>query len=249
MGTHARNPGFTLMEMLVALTVFAVIGLLCAQLMGRTLDNHQIVSERSARLGEAQRAMLILKRDIMQMTDRPVRDMLGDSRGAVLIGSDGLIEFSRLGWRNPLRQQRAQVQRVAYGIEQGNLYRAWWSVLDRAQESEPTTQLLLSDVEQVEFFALDSSGQEHTYWPLLGTEAETAGRRLAAIVMRLDTEPFGVVERVWPVAGFGHAPLADSEVESSDAPEADDPEQDDAEQDDADASDKPGGVPVDAIGD
>ena len=196
------NRGFTLMEMLVALTVFAIIGLLCAQLLGRTLGNHEIVSERSDRLAEVQRAMLVLKRDIMQITDRPIRDLLGDSRGPVLIGSDGLMEFSRLGWRNPLRQQRAEVQRIAYVVEDGDLYRAWWGVLDRAQDSEPTLQRLLSDVDQVEFFALDASGQEHTYWPLLGEEASSSSRRLAVIVMRLEFRPFGIVERIWPVAAF-----------------------------------------------
>ena len=190
------------MEMLVALTVFAVIGLLGTQLMGRTLGNHEVVSERSDRLAEVQRAMLVLKRDIMQITSRPVRDLLGDSRGAVLIGSDGLMEFSRLGWRNPLRQQRAEVQRVAYVVQDGHLYRAWWGVLDRAQDSEPTLQRLLQDIEQVEFFALDTTGQEHTYWPLLEEEANVPGRTLAAIVMRLELGPFGIVERIWPIAGF-----------------------------------------------
>lgn len=202
MGRARTNLGFTLMEMLVALAVFVVIGLLCAQLMGRTLANHEIVSDRTERLAEVQRAMLMLKRDIMQITERPVRDMLGDARGSILIGSDGLMEFSRLGWRNPLRQPRAEVQRVAYVVEDGDLYRAWWSVLDRAQDSEPALQRLLSDVEQIEFFAVDVSAQEHTYWPLLAEEAGRPERRLAAIAMRLESRPFGVVERIWPVTGF-----------------------------------------------
>ena len=202
MGTPCANRGFTLLEMLVALTIFTVIGLLSAQLMSRTLDNHETAGERSERLAEMQRAMLMLKRDIMQITDRPIRDILGDSRGPVLIGSDGLMEFSRLGWRNPMRQPRSEVQRVAYVVEDGDLYRAWWSVLDRAQDSEPTAQRLLSDIDQIEFFAVDIAGQEHSYWPLPGEDASTEATRLVAIVMRLEAEPFGVVERLWPVAGF-----------------------------------------------
>ena len=52
MGTPCANRGFTLLEMLVALTIFTVIGLLSAQLMSRTLDNHETAGERSERLAE-----------------------------------------------------------------------------------------------------------------------------------------------------------------------------------------------------
>lgn len=202
MARRPYNRGFTLMEILVALTVFAFIGMLCARLLQGTLGNQEAVRERSERLVEVQRAMLMLKRDLMQIVDRPVRDILGDSRGPVLIGSDGLMEFSRLGWRNPLGHPRADVQRVTYVVEDGDLYRAWWGVLDRAQDSEPRLQQLLSDVDQIEFFAVDASGREHTYWPLLGEDEDQSDRRLAAIVMRLEAVPFGVVERIWPVPGI-----------------------------------------------
>ena len=194
-----RTPqqGFTLMEMLVAMAIFAVVGSISATLMSQVLTNEERMGERSERLGEVQRAMSILKRDFMQITDRPVRDMLGDPLPAVAIDSSGLIEFSRLGWRNPLRSHRAEVQRVAYQIRDGDLQRIYWNVLDRSQDAEPLTQRLLREVEGVEFLALDASGEEHSFWPLQAT----AGAQLAAVIMRLDCEPFGVVERIWLVAG------------------------------------------------
>ena len=191
--------GFTLIEMLVVLAIFAVVGLIASQLVSRTINNHAIMSERAARLVEVQRAMQILKRDVMQLTNRPIRDMLGDPIEPIRIGSDGLIEFSRMGWRNPLQQQRAELQRVAYIVEDGDLYRSYWSVLDRAQDSEPVVQKLLGDVEQVEFFALDAAGNEHTFWPLLGSFADDPNTRLVALIMRVEAAPFGIVERLWPV--------------------------------------------------
>ncbi|MCZ6655812.1 MAG: type II secretion system minor pseudopilin GspJ [Gammaproteobacteria bacterium] len=191
--------GFTLIEMLVVLAVFAVVGLIASQLVSRTINNHAIMSERAARLVEVQRAMQILKRDVMQLTNRPIRDMLGDQIEPIRIGSDGLIEFSRMGWRNPLQQRRAELQRVAYIVEDGDLYRSYWSVLDRAQDSEPVVQKLLGDVEQVEFFALDAAGNEHTFWPLLGAFADDPNTRLVALIMRVEAAPFGIVERLWPV--------------------------------------------------
>ena len=191
--------GFTLIEMLVVLAIFSVVGLIASQLVSRTINSHAIMSERGARLVEVQRAMQILKRDVMQLTNRPIRDMLGDPIEPIRIGSDGLIEFSRMGWRNPLQQQRAELKRVAYIVEDGDLYRSYWSVLDRAQDSEPVVQKLLGDVEQVEFFALDAAGNEHTFWPLLGSFADDPNTRLVALIMRVEATPFGIVERLWPV--------------------------------------------------
>ena len=196
MAVPARARGFTLVEVLVALAVFAVVGLMSAQLMSRTLANHAVLGDRSARLAEVQRAMLILKRDLVQINGRSVRDLFGDPLPPVMIGADGMMEFSRAGWRNPLNSPRAEMQRVAYRIHEDQLHRAWWSVLDRTQDSEPVVQRLLSDVDQIEFFALDTNGDEHSFWPNRLGDAP-----LAAIIMRLEFEPFGIVERIWPVAG------------------------------------------------
>ena len=198
---RSRQLGFTLMEMLVALAVFAVLGVISATLMSQMLTNEERMGQRSERLGEVQRAMSILKRDLMQITNRPVRDMLGDPLPAVVIDSNGLIEFSRLGWRNPLRSPRSELQRVAYRMHDGNLLRTYWSVLDRSQDTEPLTQRLLADVDGVEFLALDANGEQHGFWPLRPGEENAAGDALAAIVMRLECAPFGLVERIWPVAG------------------------------------------------
>ena len=197
---RGRQQGFTLLEVLVAMAIFAVVGSISAALVSQVLVNDERMGERSQRLGEVQRAMSVLKRDLMQITDRPVRDMLGDSLPAVAIGSDGLIEFSRLGWRNPLRSHRAEVQRVAYRTHDGDLQRTYWNVLDRSQGTEPLTQRLLTEVGEVEFLAVDANGEEHSFWPLrAGGNEESVP--LAAVIMRLDCEPFGVVERIWLVAG------------------------------------------------
>ena len=197
-----RQGGFTLIEMLVAMAIFAVVGGISATLMSQVLANEATMGVRSERLGELQRAMLILKRDLMQITDRPVRDMLGEAMPPVMIGSNGMIEFSRLGWRNPLGARRAELQRVAYRLEDGNLLRAYWNVLDRSQSSEPLVQQLLTEVRQVEFLVLSADGEEHSFWPLRrGSEGDEGSPPLAAVMMRLDCRPFGLVERIWLVAG------------------------------------------------
>ena len=191
--------GFTLVEVLVAFLIFGLIGVISSQLMSRTIDAQANLSERGARLGDIHRAMQILQRDVMQLLDRPIRDQYGDPLQPLVIGSDGVIEFTRGGYRNPLRLPRAEVQRVGYLLQDNKLLRGYWPVLDRAQDTEPAYQTLLQEVEQVEFYALDISGNEHTFWPVAGRDTTDPGLALAGIILRIEIAPYGVVERVWEV--------------------------------------------------
>lgn len=193
-----RPRGFTLIEMLIVFAIFAIIGVISSQIVSRVIENQRVMSERGARLAEVQRAMHIMQRDVLEMVDRPVRDQLGDPLASMAIGADGLIEFSRLGWRNPLALRRAGVQRVAYLDEDGNLYRVYWNVLDRTPDTEPIRQTLLTDVSRVEFFAVDLAGNEHSFWPA-ATGGGSPDSQLAAVLVRLELAPFGSVERIWPV--------------------------------------------------
>ncbi len=195
----SKARGFTLMEIIVVLAVFALIGVISGRIISGVLDNQRLLADRGDRLAEVQLAMKILQRDVMQLNARRIRDQLGDSTEPLMIGADGMMEFTRAGWRNPLQQPRSELQRVGYIVQDDDLYRAYWSVLDRPPDAEPHLQKLLSGVKQIEFFALDVSGNEHSFWPLLGDYATDPDAALAGIIMRLEIEPFGVVERVWAV--------------------------------------------------
>lgn len=192
-----KNRGFTLIEVLVAFMIFAIIGLISSQLMSQTISANENLTARGERLGDIHRAMQIMQRDLLQLTNRPVRDRYGDSLQPLIIGSDGAIEFSRVGWRNPLQLPRAEVQRVGYLVQDEKLLRGYWPVLDRAQDTEPAYQTLLENVERVEFYALDASGNEHTFWPQ--TVPGDPSTSLVGIVLRVELEPFGVIERIWEV--------------------------------------------------
>jgi general secretion pathway protein J len=197
--TTRRQAGFTLLEMLVVFSVFAVLGVMASQIVSRVLGNQQVLSERGERLAEIQRAMEIIQRDVMQVSGRGVRDQLGDPMDPLMIGADGLMEFTRTGWRNPLGRRRAELQRVTYMMQDGDLYRAYWPVLDRSADTEPNLQELLRGVDQIEFFAVDLDGNEHSFWPLLDRGESESGSSLGAIMMRIDLNPFGIVERLWTV--------------------------------------------------
>ena len=193
-----RQSGFTLMEILVALFIFAVVGLISAQLLGRTVNAYELLDDRGQRLGQIHRAMLVVERDMLQFRNRPIRMAQGEPLPALMIGDEGALSMTRGGWRNPLQRPRSELQRVGYRIQDEKLVRAYWSVLDRRGDQEPISQTLLEGVEELEFFAIDQNGEEHKFWP--PKAGQGAGQlQIAGLVLRVSMVPLGIVERVWEV--------------------------------------------------
>jgi general secretion pathway protein J len=193
-----RHSGFTLIEILVALFIFAVVGLISAQLLGRTVNAYEVLDDRGQRLSQIHRAMLVVERDMLQFRNRPIRMAQGEPLPALMIGDEGALSMTRGGWRNPLQRPRSELQRVGYRIQDEKLVRAYWPVLDRRGDEEPISQTLLEGVEDLEFFAIDQNGQEHKFWPPRSGQGE-GQLQIAGLVLRVSMVPVGIVERVWEV--------------------------------------------------
>ena len=198
-----KTLGFTLVEILVALLVFSVVALLSARLLSQSIDNQSNLQDRGHRLAEIHRAMRVIQRDILQLSRRRIRDAQGEELPALIVSDQGVIEFSRVGWRNPLRQPRSEVQRVGYRWQDEKIIRGYWLTLDRSYDAEPAYQTLLEDVETIEFFAVDQLGNEHNQWPLdpSASQATQEGEELylTAILFRAEIAPYGMIERIWRV--------------------------------------------------
>tara|TARA_B100000768_G_C11110491_1_gene303011 strand:+ start:55 stop:693 length:639 start_codon:yes stop_codon:yes gene_type:complete len=195
-----RQHGFTLIEILVALFVFALVALISGQLLSRTLSAQSQLQDRGERLALVHRAMQIVQRDLLQLTNRPIRNSDDfEQLGSLLINTDGFLEMTRMGWRNPLRHRRSEMQRVSYRLEDEKLIRGYWHTLDRGYDAEPAFQTMLEDVKRVEFYVLDTQGEEHKFWPLQRQNEKALDP--VAIILRIEIAPFGVVERIWQVPG------------------------------------------------
>jgi general secretion pathway protein J len=159
----SNSKGFTLLELLVALAIY---GLLAAMSYGglQAVLNQQWHTEQAAdRLAELQKMYLLMQRDIEQVVPRLVRNEFGDAQQP-LVGDDSL-RLTRGGWRNPAGRQRSTLQRVGYAYEEQQLVRYAWSVLDRAQDSEPLKQPLTEDVERMQLRYLDGYDAWKEQWP------------------------------------------------------------------------------------
>ena len=140
--------GFTLLELVVVMAIFAVLSVMAYGGLANILTARTQVAQSLERTAALQKGYLRLRNDFQQLRARPARDNYGTPQPA-LQADRGVVEFTRGGWRNPLALPRSALERVAYRLEDGRLLRSSWRVLDRATNSEPVEVAVLDQVEDV----------------------------------------------------------------------------------------------------
>lgn len=167
--------GFTLLELLVAIGVFAVLAVMSYGTLSNVLQAQNQTRQTAEQLHRVQQAMLHIERDLLQVVVRPVRDQYGFERNAML-GEEldqYKLEFTRTGRPNPNLAPRSFLQRIAYVMpqdEEHKLYRYVWPSLDRPDGAEPHKLLLLDDVEEMIVRFYDNQGEEHNSWPSIASQ-------------------------------------------------------------------------------
>ena len=220
--------GFTLVELMVALFIAAVMFAIGYGAIKQALRSHESLKDEQAHLLELQNAVRIMEQDFLQVAPRPVRQAVGDepaqpalagnaagtqaalssSTTGSTTGAPPIVVFTRTGWANPRGLQRTGLQRVAYYLENGTLRREHWSVLDPTLASTTTRRDLLTHVKAVTLRYMDVSHQWQDQWPpatntvLVGPSQEQSLRqRPLAVEITLDTEDWGKVVRIVEIAG------------------------------------------------
>ncbi len=197
-----RHSGFTLLELLVALAVFAMVALMAYSGLRSVLQSKQLTEQRAQRVQQLQSAVLMLERDLGQIALlRGIRDEYGDPQPPLRTADFGaiMLEFSRAGWPNPTGMARSTLQRVAYGIKEESLYRYAWRVLDRAQQSLPDEVVLLEGVRELRLRYRDEAGEWHGQWPPAALAQAASMPSPAALEVTLELEDMGEIRRLFPI--------------------------------------------------
>ena len=203
---NASTRGFTLLELLVALAVFSIMAVAAYSGLRNVLYTRAAVEEQNRRLAAVQLAVYRLEQDIEQATPRGVRDEYGEPQGALLGGklTDDRLTLTRAGWDNPLGQPRASLQRVAYRLRDGRLWRLHWPVLDRGGLIEPRETLLLDRVRDFKVQFLDQDDWRDD-WPPPSSSTDDRkpdpDRLPRAVEIRLTLEDWGEITRLLPLPG------------------------------------------------
>ena len=190
------SSGFTLLELLVAIAIFAFLTMSAYQVVDGVRRTDVISRENSARLIELQKSMQYLQRDLGQMLARQVRSDFADPEPVLLVengllGSDSMgIRVVRGGLVNPQMQlPRSQLLRVGYRVKDRQLQRLVWPVVDAPSRTEPTVRTVLNNVENMKFAFYNGEG-----WQDGWTEASSLPQ---AMRLTLTLTGRGEIERIW----------------------------------------------------
>jgi general secretion pathway protein J len=196
--TITRTPatvrsGFTLVEALVALSLFALISAAGTALLSMSIDSRFAIREASDRTAALQRTRSLLRADLGQATTRRTRDRNGQPQALALMGAAGpgepILTVTRAGWSNPDSAGRSSLQRVEYRLAEGRLERRVSPFLDGSPPGPP--QSLLSGVTNLTVsFLLDG---EETRVPIPGP----AGEPPDAVRLTLTLEGYGRISQLF----------------------------------------------------
>ena len=152
---NSRIKGFTLLEILIALTIFSIMAVIASTVLYSVFNARDRTTQHAIRLSELQITMVLMERDITQMLKRP------------LVLNKNTIEFTRGGLINPLGyEKKSSLTRVMYQLTNTTLVRI--SHPFRLSLNEPSLkndeEPLLTKVKQLSFKYIDNRFQTHDEW-------------------------------------------------------------------------------------
>lgn len=165
--------GFTLLEVLIALAIFALLGMAAYAGLDAVLQARARLDAENRQWRAVALLWTRIERDLSAWVERPARVRGGAPQAAwlgeaVVVSEYGAqLELTRLGsgdGEDPL----APPERIAYRLRDGKIEWLRWPALDSAPHARPEIAVLLDDVQALEFSYRDDHGVWHARWPVDG---------------------------------------------------------------------------------
>lgn len=162
-----RQKGFTLLELLIALSIFVILSTMAYQGLSNMLATRDILEERAKELHELQMVFMVLGNDLEQAVARTVVVEGGQLESAFLGGeqTNRWVIMTRAGRANPMGDTRSELQRVAWLFEEGALIRRSWKQLDAMGPNPYQDETMIKGILNMEVQFWDEGGGHFPTWP------------------------------------------------------------------------------------
>ncbi len=198
-----NDAGFTLLETLIAVSLFALVGVMGVTLLTSYSASQTQLDQSEKFLSNVQQARALMQADLESAVKRPVRDLFGSNSTAVFQGyppsRPGVVfAFVRGGHMGAfLSNEQPAIQRIDYVFGDGKLIRKSYRLPDATEETPVSEQILFDDVEAftARFHAGDRWVED------LGTLAGGAARFPYLVELSIELRGRGTMKNIFSVGG------------------------------------------------
>lgn len=182
--------GMTLIEMLVALAIFAVLGIMGYRAAATAMDSRQRVAAEMQRWRDIANFVQIVETDLTQFVERPAVAavaMAGSGHGLALTssGSGSQITFLKLDGGG------TSVRRRGYRIDGERILQLRWPGTDSV--ASPESHVVLENVVGLRCTVMTGDGKRHADWP---PSVSTAAIKPAALEIEMELPDAGTIRRL-----------------------------------------------------
>lgn len=163
-----KRSGFTLVELLVAIAIFAVLSALGWKIFDYLIKTKERNQQHELQIFELQDAYQIILRDSLQLIPMTA-NINGQIRPALSL-SDTSLQFSKSGVSDPLKEGLAPYERIEYRYvpSEKMVYRLKYRSLNITNNEQPESSVLLKNVDQFRITVLNP--QILNQWPEAGAD-------------------------------------------------------------------------------
>jgi general secretion pathway protein J len=213
-----RKPssGFTLLELLISLSIFAIISVVTFAAINYSFKVVESSKGKVERFAQVQITWHLISQDLLQIVSRPIRTDSNTLAAYIENSDENLVSFTRGGApRLGIYPAESGLVRVSYKLEENNLYRITWPVLDRDSNAQPIRSLLLTEVDAAAFThtssttSSNSSNSSNSSSSFAGNAQELI-KMPQSIKVKLTLSDLGEIERIYPGVATIIAPTSTS---------------------------------------
>ncbi len=167
-----KYQGFTLIELMVAIMIFAIISIMSYRIISSLLITKQIVTANQAKWGNLAQAINRMNGAISKSIPLPVRDNNGSILSAVIGKNkltslyDAQLELTTSGNIGDPIYGSNPPKRIGFRFLNGVLYIISWPVLNRIVNTNPRIDVLLENISTFDVMFLYPDKQWRDTWPL-----------------------------------------------------------------------------------
>lgn len=167
-----KQRGFTLIELMIAIMIFAVITIISYRVISSLLTTKEVITAVHHKWGSLSNTINRLNQSMYQVIPLVVRDSDGNIQSAVLGKAklesrfDGQLELTESGFIGDQVYGSTPPRRIGYRFVDKKIYLITWPVLNRVMGTVPRVDILLENVESFKVSFMYPDKQWRDTWPL-----------------------------------------------------------------------------------